>query len=203
MYNQPPKRTEKQYEITVLKAKLDSYAEKNNNLYHKTHDDMLQIMTNHNEQISSIHTDNSFQRIFWESQLNAVQKPRKIVRWHPAIIKWCIFLRNKSSSAYNTLRSSCISLPSQHTLRDYTHFYKSSSGFSLKLDSQLIRDSEISLLEDHQKEVCIVLANNVSIYYRYLLWQMKCTSKKGLFMISSQVHACMTKSLLIRWYYSI
>ena len=111
-------------------------------------------MTNHNEQISSIHTDNSVQRIFLESQLNAVQKQRKTVRWHPAIIKWCIFLCNKSSSAYKTLRSSCISLPSQRTLKDYTHFYKSSSGF---LDSQLIRESKISLL-DHQMEVRIVLA---------------------------------------------
>ena len=41
---------------------------------------MLQIMTNHNEQISSIHTGNSFEGVFWESQLNAVQKPRKTVR---------------------------------------------------------------------------------------------------------------------------
>ena len=57
------------------------------------------------------------------------------MKWHPLMIKWCIYLRYKSSGAYEMLRESgCIKLPSQRTLRDYTHVFKSVSGFSVDVD---------------------------------------------------------------------
>ena len=31
----------------------------------------------------------------------------------------------------------CIQLPSQHTLRDYTHYTKAQPGFSAEIDAQL------------------------------------------------------------------
>ena len=59
------------------------------------------------------------------------------MRWHPATIKWCLFLRHQSSRAYETLRQSgCIHLPSQCTLRDYSQCVKSTAGFSEAVDSQ-------------------------------------------------------------------
>ena len=113
-------------------------------------------MNDNHHQISTNYEHNSFQRLFWESQFSTINTPKKLVRWHPAIIKWCIFLRHKSASAYETLRSSCINLPSQRTLRDYTHYFNSSSGFSADLDMQLIRDSHINTLENYQRQVCLI-----------------------------------------------
>ena len=42
--------------------------------------------------------------------------------WHPLMLKWCIYLRHQSQSAYETIRQSkCVILPSQRTLCDYMH----------------------------------------------------------------------------------
>ena len=73
-----------------------------------------------------------FQRIFWQQQvLAASKKDARGMRWHPLMIKWCIYLRALSQGAYETLRQSkCIRMPSQRTLRDYTHHLKSEPGFS-------------------------------------------------------------------------
>lgn len=64
-------------------------------------------------------------------------------------------LQHKSSKGYELLRkSNCIKLPSQRTLRDYTHFINTTSGFSHELDKQpLIRDSKSSSLKEYQKYV--------------------------------------------------
>ena len=79
----------------------------------------------------------SFHRLFWEQQKMAASLSNsRSMRWHPLFIKWCLYLK-LSSKAYETIRDSgCISLPSQRTLRDYTHFVKSTSGFSAEVDSQ-------------------------------------------------------------------
>ena len=53
------------------------------------------------------------------------------IRWYPLIIKWCLYLRHQSSKAYETFRQSgCIQLPSQRTLRDYSHAVKAGAEFS-------------------------------------------------------------------------
>ena len=80
------------------------------------------------------------------------------MKWHPLMIKWCLYLRYKSSGAYEFLRESgCITLPSQRTLRDYTHVVKKSRGFSLELDVLLIKSADIESLEQWQKCVIIIL----------------------------------------------
>lgn len=151
--------------------KFDSYAETNCiAVDDSTTSDIIKIMNEHNAQISATYSANSFQKLFWDSQLKAVTTPKKLIRWHPSIIKWCIYLRNKSSSAYESVRKSGIYLPSQRTLRDYTHFYKSTSGFSFELDLQIIRESKVHSLSDFQKEVCLVADEmhiKEGLVYRY------------------------------------
>ena len=78
------------------------------------------------------------------------------------MIKWCIFLHHKSSSAYEFLQSSGLQLPSQRTLQDYTHFFNSTSGFSNDLDQQLIEDAKVLSLEKYQKQV-LILADEMHI----------------------------------------
>ena len=48
----------------------------------------------------------TFQHIFWQQQKQAATRDKRGMRWHPAMIKWCLYLRHQSSQAYNTLRES-------------------------------------------------------------------------------------------------
>ena len=43
-------------------------------------------------------------------------KDAHAMRWHPLMVKWCLYLQHKSSGAYELLRESgVIKLPSQHS----------------------------------------------------------------------------------------
>ena len=67
------------------------------------------------------------------------------MRWHPLFIKWCIYLRHLSGSAYEMLRKSgCVKLPLQKTLRDYTYYTSINIGFSDAVDEQLLRMADMS-----------------------------------------------------------
>ena len=54
--------------------------------------------------------------------------------------RWCLYLHHLSSKGYQLLRESgCLSLPSQRTLRDYTHYNTTGIGFSADTDKDLLR----------------------------------------------------------------
>ena len=62
-----------------------------------------------------------------------------------------------SSGAYKIIRkSNCIILPSDRTLRDYTHYINNKPGFSVEVDKQLVEEMSLESLEEHDKYVCIV-----------------------------------------------
>ena len=85
-------------------------------------------------------------------------KEKNGVRWHPLMIRWCLSIRQQSSKAYEALRQSgCIHLPSQRTLRDYSHCIKAKPGFSVDVDLQLARAANLSLCADTDKLVIILL----------------------------------------------
>ena len=53
------------------------------------------------------------------------------MRWHPAMIRWCLYLHHKSSGCYKTLRATgMLQLPSERTMRYYRHSSPSTTGFS-------------------------------------------------------------------------
>ena len=97
-----------------------------------THKELVQIMNANRDKLST--TEESFSSIFWQQQQQfkaASLSSSKGMRWHPAIIRWCLYLHHRSSGCYPTLRNSGIlHLPSERTLRDYRHFAPSSLGFS-------------------------------------------------------------------------
>ena len=70
---------------------------------------------------------NSYQRRFWCEQFKSINvNSSKGMRWHPMILRWCLYLRQKSNTAYDALRDSgFITLPSTRTLFDYSHYTKS------------------------------------------------------------------------------
>ncbi len=103
----------------------------------------------------------SFQELFWQQQKEAACRDKRGMRWHPAMIKWCLFLRHQSSQAYETLRQSgCLLLPllpSQRTLCDYTNCVDSSAGFSTAVDYQLMQAAKISSCKPWEKFVVLLL----------------------------------------------
>ena len=122
------------------------------------------IMSDGNKNVLDEFPEGSFARLFWQQQLDALsKKSKKGMRWDPLMIKWCLYLRHKSSGAYELLRSSgVISLPSQRTLRDYTHYVNSTVDFSKDVDTQLAMAAKLSSCEEFQK-CCIMLMDEMYI----------------------------------------
>ena len=100
-----------------------------------THNDLLAIMSK-----KPGVEDNPFFSVFWQQQLKAFSlKSTKQMKWHPAMIRWALYLHHKSSDCYKTLRNSgVVHLPSERTLCDYRYFVPSEPGFSTSTDLQLL-----------------------------------------------------------------
>lgn len=62
------------------------------------HSDMKSIMAANAQSIADKHPPDTFARVFWEQQMKASsQCDARQMRWHPAMIKWCIYLRHRSA----------------------------------------------------------------------------------------------------------
>ena len=123
------------------------------------HNDMKSIIKTEGETMLEKGPLNSFGRVFWQQQVDAAsKKDARGMRWHPLMIRWCIYLRHQSQGAYETLRQSkCVSLPSQRTLRDYTHYIKPKHGFSAEVDSQLCTIAKINQCTEREKHVMLLI----------------------------------------------
>ncbi len=145
-------------QVDRLRAKLSTISESRGVEVDDTvHSDLQSIMTSESENVLKSFPEGSFARIFWEQQLDAASRnDARGMRWHPLMVKWCLYLRHKSSGAYDTLRESgCIKLPSQRTLRDYTHYVKAIVGFSAEVDQQLFEAAKLHSCKEYER--CVVL----------------------------------------------
>ena len=126
--------------IARLKKKIDRITRESGvNLDQHMTGDIISIVQKHHDQVISKHPCGSFLHTFWNQQLQAAKRNQNGMRWHPLMIRWCIYLRHKSSGAYNLLRESgVVALPSQRTLRDYTYYIKTTTGFSDEVDEELM-----------------------------------------------------------------
>ena len=73
---------------------------------------------------------NSPQCIFWDQQkcYNSLRDKHQM-RWHPLVIQFAINLKYLSGTAYQAVhQSGMISLPSECTLSDYTHWVTAHNG---------------------------------------------------------------------------
>lgn len=97
-----------------------------------TSNGLVSILNKHSQSPAS----EIFSSIFWQQQLRAAStKDKRGMRWHPAMIRWCLYLHHKSSGCYATLcNSGVINLPSDRTLRDYRHSSSDKAGFSKETD---------------------------------------------------------------------
>ena len=89
------------------------------------------IMHDLNEEVTHSYPDGSFRKLFRDQQIQALNlKDKHQICWHPALIKWCLHIKCKSSSAYHAICSTgVLSLSSERTLSDYTQVVKERIGF--------------------------------------------------------------------------
>jgi hypothetical protein len=123
--------------------------------------DITTIINEVDSRVQHEHKEDTFQYIFWKQQREAMGKEgaeKNGIRWHPLIIKWCLYLRHQSNKAYNTLRDSgCIALPSTRTLRDYSHAIKAGAGFSAEVDQQLFSVAKLKSNPKYHSLIAILI----------------------------------------------
>ena len=88
------------------------------------HSDLKEVMQKEADKVYAAYPEESFQRLFWEQQQKAASlKDARSMKWHPLIIKWCLYLRHSSGKAYKLLRKTgAVSLyhPSSHCMTTLT-----------------------------------------------------------------------------------
>ena len=128
----------KERQIQYLKRKVDDIVQAEGiKVDEGLHKDLVTIMKKNKPDENA--TERKFKEIFWQQQLKAATlKNFRSMRWHPAIIRWCLYLQHRSSGCYSTLRNSgVLTLPSDRTLRDYKHCVPAVCGFATTADQQL------------------------------------------------------------------
>lgn len=149
-YDAKSKRVER------LKSKISDLVGKSGVSIGEMSSDFTDIL---HEMTGKVHEQNhegSFRHLFWDEQIKALSKSdSRQIRWHLALIKWCLHLKFISSGAYHALRNSgVITLPSERTLRSYTHWIKAGTGFQPAVDDQLLKEMNISEEKDRYVVLC-------------------------------------------------
>ena len=107
--------------------------------------DVEAVMKESSSEVERLCPAGTFGRLFWDQQMKAMRsKSSNGMRWHPVIIRWALNIRMISSSAYHAIRSSgFLHLPSERTLRDYTHFFRRQAGFQPELNDLLLQEAKL------------------------------------------------------------
>ena len=95
--------------------------------------DIQAVLEDKSIEVEKQFAKDSLQYILWEQQVkyNHLTDKRQM-RWHLLIIRFALSLRYASSAAYRTVASTgLLSLPSEWTLRDYTHWCSVQNGVIL------------------------------------------------------------------------
>jgi len=102
-------------------------------------------------------TTGQFQQLFWEQQqrYNSL-KDKRGMRWHPLMIRFALNLKYLSSSAYKAV-GQFLTLPSERTLRDYTHVLKFDVGTSSAIIQRLKEDMDYENCTQTQKKICLLI----------------------------------------------
>ena len=117
--------------------------------------DSFQEVMKENE---SSFTDDPWKKMLWDEQKKwyNVQK-KSSMRWHPAIIRWCIALHAKSPRAYRQIRGSkFLALPHESTLRAYTSVSQAQPGIQYDNLTRIMNETDFDSMESYKKNVCLV-----------------------------------------------
>ena len=137
-----------------IKLTLQNYRIENKNLKEEMHLLKQQIDSNNvvvddqmnSDLVSIIQNTNNlppFMKFFWEEQQKYIQSNKKGIRYHPAIIRYCLNLQAKSSAMYEEIRydektgTGFLVLPSKRRLRDYKNYIRPQRGFNPLIIAEL------------------------------------------------------------------
>lgn len=102
-----------------------------------------------------------FMKFFWQEQQKYLQSSSTGVRYHPAVIRYCLSLAAKSSSFYEDIRynektgTGFLILPSQRRLRDYRNYIRPKPGFNYHVINELI--TKTAYFSDAEKYIVLLL----------------------------------------------
>eukprot|EP00731_Ephydatia_muelleri_P018846 Em0011g886a len=148
-------------QLERLRKKVAIYCEEDNGteVDAETHDDLKSIVVDYSATVVGSYPPDSLERIFWEQQeKTALVKNARSMKWHPLMIRWCLYLRHISGKAYEAMRrSGILKLPTQRTLKDYTYFTSTTIGFSVEVDRQLMDAAKLSSCAEYEKCVILVM----------------------------------------------
>ncbi|CAC5408448.1 THAP9 [Mytilus coruscus] len=154
-------------QFAALKKKVEnSIRSEGVSLSENNSKDMVNLMTSCENIVSEQFPDeNCFQRLFWSQQAkfnNLADK--RVMRWHSMLIKWCIYLKSKSTSTYDSLRhSGFIKLPSERLLYDYTHVIKQGVGFKAELIDMLTEEMEAKGATEEWQQYVGLLQDEIKV----------------------------------------
>lgn len=146
----------KSKKVDRMKAKISALVKKSGVQIGSLSSDFTSIVHEMTDKVHEQNQEGTFRHLFWDEQIKALSKSdSRQIRWHPALIKWCLHLKFISSGAYHALRSSgVITLPSERTLRSYTHWIKAGVGFQQAVDDQLLKEMNINEEKDRYVVLC-------------------------------------------------
>ena len=147
-------------EVRVLSERIAAATNANNiRVDPEMHSYLKSIIEENNSEVSKKFLEGSFQRLFWEQQMKAAQVSRaSSMKWHPMMVRWCLNLKLLSTSCYRALRTSgFMKLPSERSLRDYTHYVKARSGFQDDIDADLVKEACLKDLPEWKRYVVLLI----------------------------------------------
>ena len=113
-----------------------------------------------------------FMNLFWKEQQKYLKSSKQGIRYHPAVIRYCLELAAKSPAAYEAVRlnektiSGFLILPSRRRLRDYKNYVKPKLGFN----KNTIEELKNNVLNFSVQEKYIVLVFDEMKIQENLVW---------------------------------
>lgn len=101
----------------------------------------------------------SVQFILWEEQkkYNALKDKRQM-RWHPLVIRFALSLKYASTAAFQQVtKLGFLALPSERTLRDYTHWCTIKTGVQAPFIDQLKHAIKEEKITGDKKQFCLLM----------------------------------------------
>ncbi len=97
-------------------------------------------------------------QLLWQQQLEALsKKDKRQMRWHPAVLRWCIAVFCKSSSAYNLMRKTqFMVLPHETTLKKYMQFTVPKPGIMPEVLKHILDDWKIPEDAEFARNVTLI-----------------------------------------------
>jgi len=141
--------------VEYLKQKIKECNDKSGiEVDDRLHEGLGQVMTKYAPAIKDYYEPNSFHSLFWEQQVDNMKKTPTQQRWHPMLIRWCLHLHMLSPAAYDAVQHVLL-LPSDRTLRDYTHYIKSGIGIQSEVTMQLTNEAKAETAKEWEKFVAL------------------------------------------------